>query len=138
MTRAQHEATVARAKGGLQNVDRLEKIATSHDPKNPRVSLDDVVNSIDAIHYIHPAEAMPDPNGIPKTDILWTMTICICVLKNGWAVQGNSAPAHPANFNEDVGRQLAYEDCIRQIWRLLGFELRQRLYEADVASGTRT
>lgn len=118
----------------MDNIKRAETVATSHNPTGPRVSLDDVLKSIDQIDYFHPAEALPDPNGIPKTDVRWTMTICVCILRNGWAVVGKSAPAAAANFNEEIGRKLAYEDCVRQIWPLLGFLLREKLDNSSPAS----
>jgi len=40
---------------------------------------------------------------------------------------GKSAPASADNFNADLGRKLAYEDAIRQLWPLMGFALRERL-----------
>jgi hypothetical protein len=42
-------------------------------------------------------------------------------------VIGKSVPASPDNFNPDLGRKLAYEDCIRQLWPLMGFALKERL-----------
>jgi hypothetical protein len=49
------------------------------------------------------------------------------VLKNGFTVIGKSAPASAANFNAELGKKLAYEDAIRQVWPLMGFSLRDRL-----------
>lgn len=55
------------------------------------------------------------------------LSICILVMKNGFTVIGKSAPASPENFNADLGRKFAYEDCIRQLWPLMGFALRNKL-----------
>lgn len=55
------------------------------------------------------------------------MTLCVLRLKNGFAVVGTSAPVDPANFNADLGRQLARADAIRQIWPLEGYLLREQL-----------
>ena len=110
------------------NPENIEKIATQHGPEAPRVSLAQVKQAIQSIDYFHPAEALPDPNGIPKTDARWTTTVCVCVLKNGWVVMGKTTPADHRNFNAQVGKDLAYEDCIKQIWPLLGFHLRQQLF----------
>jgi hypothetical protein len=41
---------------------------------------------------------------------------------------GKSAPANAENFDAEVGKQLAYEDAIRQLWPLLGYALKQKLY----------
>lgn len=55
------------------------------------------------------------------------LSICIVVMSNGFTVVGKSAPASPENFNAEFGRELAYKDCIRQLWPLMGFALRDRL-----------
>lgn len=51
------------------------------------------------------------------------LTICLMTLHNGFMVLGKSAPASPANYDADLGRKLAYEDCIRQLWPLCAFSL---------------
>lgn len=55
------------------------------------------------------------------------MTICVMRMQNGFVVVGKSAPADPANFNADLGRKFAYEDCVRQLWPLEGYLLREKL-----------
>lgn len=64
----------------------------------------------------------------PHTKVL---TICMCSLKNGWIVLGKSAPASPENYDQELGEKLAYEDCIRQIWPLLGYQLRDQLHKGE-------
>lgn len=59
------------------------------------------------------------------------LTICVLTMKNGFFVVGTSAPASPANFDEQVGFELAYEDCIRQLWRLEGYALREKLSQTE-------
>lgn len=51
-------------------------------------------------------------------------------MRNGFIMVGKSAPTSPENFNAELGRKLAYEDCIRQLWPLMGFALRDRLAAA--------
>lgn len=79
-----------------------------------RVSLDSMKAKIARIDYVHP-------------EVLPQMTICILQMANGFVVIGKSAPADPANFNADLGKQFAYEDCIRQLWPLEGYALREKL-----------
>lgn len=105
----------------------------------PRVSLSDIEAAIlyqvsftgtDAI------EAMQGPyppsftgnvlQDIP--DSLDVLTIHLLVMRNGFTIIGKSAPASAANFDPELGRKLAYEDAIRQIWPLMGFALRERLH----------
>lgn len=58
------------------------------------------------------------------------VTVVIAKLENGFVLVGKSAPADPANFNEELGLQLAREDVIRQMWPLEGYALRERLASA--------
>lgn len=55
------------------------------------------------------------------------LSICILVMKNGFTIIGKSAPASAANFNAELGKKLAYEDAIRQLWPLEGYLLREEL-----------
>jgi hypothetical protein len=68
-----------------------------------------------------------EPVGHPALRVL---SVCLLVLNNGFTVIGKSAPASPENFNAELGRKLAYEDCIRQLWPLMGYNLRQKLHES--------
>lgn len=104
----------------------------------PRVSLADIeaavryelhVSGREALDTLmrsplQPGEDPVDGGTLKQLEIL---SICILVLRNGFMVIGKSAPASPENFNADLGRKLAYEDCIRQLWPLMGFALRDRL-----------
>lgn len=58
-----------------------------------------------------------------------TTTICSLVLMNGFVVNGESAAASPENFNESIGREIAYNNARDKIWQLEGYLLKQRLYE---------
>ena len=82
------------------------------------------------LHLLAAANGMDAPN-VPVS--LMLLTICVLTLVNGFTVTGESACASPENFNAELGRKFAYEDAVRQLWPLMGFELRQRLW----ASGGR-
>lgn len=71
-----------------------------------------------------------------ELDQLRLMTVCTLLLKNGWIVVGKSAPAHAGNFDAEIGRKLAHEDAVRQIWPLMGFNLKTQL--ADEQQGRDT
>lgn len=99
----------------------------------PRVSLSDIEANIyykgfalgcDILFPGETAEAV-------AYDATRNLTVCIVVLKNGFTIIGKSAPASPANFDAELGKKLAYEDCVRQIWPLMGYALRQKLAEQD-------
>lgn len=55
------------------------------------------------------------------------LTICILRMENGFYVVGESAPASAANFDAELGRRFARENAIRQLWKLEGYALRDRL-----------
>jgi len=63
----------------------------------------------------------------PLDERLGVLSICMLVMQNGFIVIGKSAPASAANFNAELGRKLAYEDAIRQLWPLEGYALREKL-----------
>lgn len=58
------------------------------------------------------------------------LTICVLILRNGFSVIGKSAVASRANFDWDIGRRVAREDAVRQIWPLEGYLLKQKLHDA--------
>ncbi len=57
-----------------------------------------------------------------------TLTICVMKMENDFVVVGKSACAHPANFNEEIGKKIAFEDAFNQVWALEGYLLREALY----------
>ncbi|EBY7415842.1 hypothetical protein D6J61_26605 [Salmonella enterica subsp. enterica serovar Alachua] len=58
-----------------------------------------------------------------------TLTVCAMTLQNGFIVTGESAAASPANFDEEIGRKIAYDNARNKIWAFEGYALR------DVLSG---
>ncbi len=88
--------------------------------KAPRVALDDIAGAISETYYAQASGVFGPPDCAH-------LTLCLIVMKNGFMVVGKSAPASPENFNAELGRKLAYEDCIRQLWPLMGFALRDKL-----------
>ena len=58
-----------------------------------------------------------------------TVTVCCLTLRNGFSVVGKSAAASPQNFDEEIGREVAFNDARDGIWQLEGYLLRQRLSE---------
>lgn len=82
----------------------------------PRVTLESMEAHIADAHYIL------------HDNIL---TLCILKMRNGFYVVGESAPASPENFNEALGRKFAYENAIRQLWKLEGYALREQLSKEE-------
>lgn len=100
--------------------------------KAPRVSLDDIKAAISEKYFVSGAYAVgknaPDlgaRDGVPHP--LTLLTLCFLVMKNGFTIVGKSAPASADNFDQEYGKQLAYEDAVKQVWPLMGFALRDKL-----------
>lgn len=55
------------------------------------------------------------------------LTFCVLVLRNGFTVTGESACASPENFDAEIGRKIARENAVNQIWPLMGYELKSKL-----------
>lgn len=103
----------------------------------PRVSLADIEANIGTTWYFTAGEAVHalasfgwlggvyDSNDAPAS--LGVLTICLLVTRNGFMIIGKSAPASPDNFDAELGRKLAYEDAVRQLWPFMGYALREKL-----------
>lgn len=97
---------------------------------HPRVTQEDIINAIQSEHYFTAEDGV---NGstifiikeIPEE--LKYLTFCVLVLKNGFTVVGQSACAHPDNYNQDIGDRIAKENAVKQVRSYLGYELRSRL-----------
>lgn len=49
------------------------------------------------------------------------LNIAVMQLDNGYWLVGKSAPVDPSNYDAEYGRELAYDDALRQAWPLLAF-----------------
>ena len=74
------------------------------------------IESVIATKHIH---LLPESN----------VTLCVLTLQNGFVVTGESACADPKNFDEEVGKQVAYRRAFEKIWQLEGYLLKQRLFD---------
>ena len=97
----------------------VETLTPAGCPSAPKVSVNQVEAEIVDEYYRNAGSAVKAPHG----SSLYNVTLCILVLRNGFVIIGKSACVDSANFNEDVGRQLAREDAVKQVWPLLGFRL---------------
>jgi hypothetical protein len=56
-----------------------------------------------------------------------TLMICAIELMNGYHVVGEAACASSVNYDESIGRRIAYDVARRKIWALEGYVLRNEL-----------
>lgn len=95
----------------------------------PRVSLQSMLDRIEHEYTFTIGEVLDRHMDGAVAPVLYTMTLCVCVMKNGFVVVGKSAPASAANFDRALGARLAKDDVIRQLWPLEAYLLREKLSE---------
>lgn len=100
----------------------------------PRVTLADITGSMAGVFYIQGNELLQaslTPYTDDQEDTTAILTICLCLMDNGFTVLGKSAPMSAANFDRDLGRKLAYEDCVRQLWPLMAYSRKDAAMTSD-------
>ena len=63
-----------------------------------------------------------------------TVISCRLGLKNGFSVLGMSACVATENFDEELGRRIAYDDARNKIWALEGYLLRSHLSNTAICT----
>lgn len=66
--------------------------------------------------------------GVPVS--LKNTDICVLVMRNGHVIVGTSACISASKYSNRDGRRYARENALDLAWKLMGYELRTRLYEA--------
>lgn len=61
------------------------------------------------------------------------ITVCILILRNGFKVIGDSACVSRENFDAELGRKIARQKAVDQIWALEGYLLKEKLHAAKQA-----
>lgn len=59
------------------------------------------------------------------------ITHCIITLENGFQVTGESACVDPANYNQEIGEKIAYENAFDKIWAVEGYLLQENLWRKN-------
>jgi len=62
-----------------------------------------------------------------------TATVCAITMANGYTAIGESACVDPANFDEELGRSVAFDNAFEKLWALEGYLLREMMMLADDA-----
>ena len=53
-----------------------------------------------------------------------TLTICVVTLHSGFQLLGQSACLDPANFDAEIGEQIAYANAFEKLWQLEGYHVK--------------
>lgn len=123
------------------NCDEIAQEIQDKGMRAPRVTPSDIEANIDSEHYftghdgITGARYNAEPRQSMQIDTssasVRTLTFCVLVLRNGFTVVGTSACASPENFDADLGMKLARENAVSKIWPLMGYALKQQLFEGQ-------
>jgi len=113
----------------------------------PRITLADIEANIDSEYYF---TAMDGALGSAWTDgsdaferliaetfdhghPLQLLAFCVLILRNGCTVTGESACVSPENFDAVLGQKIARENAINKAWPLMGYALKQKLFESSAS-----
>ena len=114
----------------------IEQMIQAKGKTAPRVTPADIKANIKSEHYFIAADAagLPPVKGvdyIPPREVspLDLLTICVLVLQNGFTIIGESACASPENFDAEIGQHAARENAIQKMWPLMGYALKEQLYQ---------
>ena len=97
----------------MTNEQEIEKEIQSKNLNAARLTPSDIDNQIKSEAY----------HVFPNT----TLTVCALTLKNGYQVVGESACVSKENFDENIGRKIAFDNARAKIWALEGYVLRNKL-----------
>lgn len=99
----------------------------------PRVMPADIEANIVDECYFNAAHAIAyndgGPTVVPPAPTA-LVTICVLVLRNGHRIVGvNEGPVSADNFDAELGRKVARQKAIDQVWPLLGYLFREQLFQ---------
>ena len=60
------------------------------------------------------------------------LTVCVITLQNGFELTGESSCVSPANYNQQIGEDVAFTNARDKIWPLAGYALKQKLHEESL------
>ena len=120
---------------GDQAVEQAIKDAGAD--KYPRVTSADIEANIASEHYFTAEQGAfaafnPPSGGDTVPPSLSLLTFCVLVLKNGFTVTGESACASPENFDAEIGRKIARQNALDDVWKVMGYALKERLHTGPV------
>jgi len=112
-------------------VDAIEQEIQAKGLTAPRITPADIEATIVSEHYFTAGLAATFQAG-PIPDSLHLLTFCVLVLRNGFTVTGESACASPENFDAEIGQKIARQNALREVGKLEGYLLRERLHQRAV------
>lgn len=95
----------------LSEAEVLGRIAQKTAPRVTEEMIDAKVAGAKSIEYL-------------RSD---TMTICVITLVSGFKLTGESACVDPANYDEQIGKSIAFRNAKDRLWALEGYLLAEKL-----------
>ena len=115
----------------------IEQLIQAKGLTAPRVVPAALQAVITSAHYFTAAQGVAGAQSagqsqplVEGVEALGLLTFCVLVLRNGFTVVGKSACASPENFDREVGERVARENAEREIWPLLGYTLKEQLFQS--------
>lgn len=102
----------------------------------PSITLEAIEANIASEHYFTAEQGVLGEIGAPwraeiatgaLPETLSLLTFCVLVLQNGFTIVGTSACVSPENFEAEIGRKVARQNAVQQMWSLMGYELKNKL-----------
>ena len=96
------------------------------------VTSETIESKIAGVMYMNGAD-MAKANGMnighETENNLKRLTLCVVVMENGFMLTGESACVSADNYDEIVGKRIAFENATNKMWALLGYALREELFK---------
>ena len=122
----------------------IESLIQAKGKTAPRVTPADIAANIASEHYFTAADGYAgalsvspefaalseEERFVEPPEQLDLLTFCVIVAQNGFTFVGTSACASPENFDPEIGKRIARENAVQQMWPARGYALKQQLSEA--------
>lgn len=116
----------------------VEQLLQTRGVTAPRITPADIEAAIASEHYFTAADGVVGSTGsgivagYQYPGLLDLMTFCVLIMRNGFRVVGvNEGPVSAETFDAELGRKMARQKALDQIWPLMGYQLRSAVHEAS-------
>jgi hypothetical protein len=94
-----------------------------------RITLADIEANIADEYYFTGSDHIADRGVAQWHPSLDLITFCILILKNGFSVIGSSVCFSRDHYSAEVGREVARENALQNVWPLMAYALKEKLAE---------
>lgn len=112
--------------------NEIEALIEAKNLTGPRITAQHIAEVIEHEYYFTAQEGTDGAKVQSAHPTLKLLTLCVLVMRNGFTVLGHSACVSPERFDAQIGRKIARQKAIDQIWALEGYLLATTLSEAKV------